>query len=72
VHLEDLGVTYYLWKDQGLAVKVIAQITGFPKYEYFYRSLETGGNYSEALKPPEDVEKSQTLVLLPSFEIGIK
>jgi hypothetical protein len=72
VHLADLGVTYYLWKDQGLAVKVIAQITGFPKYEYFYRSLETGGNYSEALKPPEDVDKSQTSVLLPSFEIGIK
>lgn len=70
VHSADLNVTYYLWKDNGLSAKVIAQITGFPKYEYYFRSLTPNGATQEALNPPADAEVARELVEWPSIKVG--
>ena len=70
VHAADLNVTYYLWKENGLAVKMIAQITGFPAYEYYFRSLEPGGAEADALIPPADASPSSETVSLPSLKVG--
>lgn len=70
VHSADLNVTYYLWKDHGLTVKMVAQITGFPKYEYYFRSLQPDGASGEALTPPQDVKVSADFAVLPSLKVG--
>jgi len=70
VHTADLNVTYYLWKDNGLTVKMIAQITGFPKYEYYFRSLQPEGASAEDLTPPNDVTLSKETVMLPTLKVG--
>ncbi|MZQ96844.1 MAG: hypothetical protein GT601_04120 [Acidaminobacter sp.] len=70
VHTADLNVTYYLWKDNGLTVKMIAQITGFPKYEYYFRSLQPEGASVEDLTPPNDVTSAKETVILPTLKVG--
>ena len=70
VHSADLNVTYYLWKDNGLTVKMIAQITGFPKYEYYFRSLQPEGASDLDLTPPSDVKLSKESVMLPTLKVG--
>lgn len=70
VHSADLNVTYYLWKDNGLTVKMIAQITGFPKYEYYFRSLQPEGASVQDLAPPSNVTLSKENVMLPTLKVG--
>jgi len=70
VHTADLNVIYYLWKDNGLTVKMIAQITGFPKYEYYFRSLQPEGASKEDLTMPNDVTVSKETVMLPTLKVG--
>jgi len=70
VHSADLNVTYYLWKDNGLTVKMIAEITGFPKYEYYFRSLVPGGAAAVDLIPPQDAKVSKETAVLPTLKVG--
>lgn len=46
-------VTYYVWEEKGLILKIIMEIDGQPEYEYYFKNLELDGNFEKELELPE-------------------
>jgi hypothetical protein len=70
VNAVDFTVVYYLWKENGLTVKMTAQVSGLPSYEYYFRSLEIINDDKGILLPPANVEKKDETVEIPSTRVG--
>lgn len=48
-----MKVTYYVWEDEGLIIKMIMETDGQPTYEYYFKDLEIDGNFEKDLELPE-------------------
>ena len=46
-------VTYYVWKEKGLILKMIMEIDGQPTFEYYFKNLVIDGNFDKELELPK-------------------
>lgn len=46
-------VTYYVWEEKGLILKMIVEVDGQPTYEYYFKNLQIDGNFDKELELPE-------------------
>ncbi len=46
-------VTYYVWEEKGLILKMIMEVDGQPTYEYYFKNLQIDGNFDKELEFPE-------------------
>jgi len=46
-------VTYYVWEEKGLILKMIMEVDGQPTYEYYFKNLQIDGNFDKELELPE-------------------
>ncbi|MDH8679446.1 hypothetical protein QE109_14905 [Fusibacter bizertensis] len=55
---EHLGmkVTYYVWEDEGLIVKMVVETEGQPSYSYYFKDLTIGGTFETELALPKDAK----------------
>ncbi len=48
-----IKVTYYVWEEEGLIIKMIMETDGQPTYEYYFKDLEIDGDFEKELELPE-------------------
>ncbi|MBE0450573.1 MAG: hypothetical protein IBX70_06985 [Clostridia bacterium] len=48
--------TYYIWKDEGIIIKLKARIEGGTTYEYYFKDLKINENFEMELEIPDDVQ----------------
>jgi hypothetical protein len=46
-------VTYFVWEEKGLILKMIVEVEGQPTYEYYFKNLQIDGNFDKELELPE-------------------
>lgn len=46
-------VTYYVWKEKGLIIKMMMEIEGQPSFEYYFKDLQIDGNFDKELELPK-------------------
>ena len=49
-------MTYYIWKEEGLIVKMIYETNDQSSFEYYFKDLTLGQTYDSELKLPENVD----------------
>lgn len=47
-------VTYYVWEEKGIILKMIMEVEGQPSFEYYFKNFEIDGNFDEELELPKD------------------
>lgn len=53
---DEMEMTYFIWKEEGLIVKMQFESKDQPSYEYYFKDLSVGENYDEELKLPDDAD----------------
>lgn len=48
--------TYYVWKEEGLIIKMRIETDGQPTYEYLFKDLTIGGTFEKEMALPEDAQ----------------
>lgn len=48
--------TYYVWKDEGLIIKMRIETEGQPTYEYLFKDLTIGGTFETEMALPEGAQ----------------
>jgi hypothetical protein len=48
--------TYYIWKDEGIVIRLKVQMAGGSTYEYYFKDLIINENFEMELEIPDDVQ----------------
>ncbi|MCA0385696.1 MAG: hypothetical protein LCH34_08865 [Firmicutes bacterium] len=52
--------TYYVWKEEGLIIKMRIETDGQPTYEYLFKDLTIGGTFEKEMTLPEGAQIIET------------
>jgi hypothetical protein len=48
--------TYYIWKDEGIIIRMKMEMDGGSTYEYYFKDLKINENFEMELEIPDDVQ----------------
>lgn len=49
-------ITYYIWKDEGIVIRMKMEMDGGSTYEYYFKDLKINENFEMELEIPDDVQ----------------